>query len=235
MLIVGTVCSLACVLGPVWLARLGLVPALGAAFVSCWLAWREIGLERRAHAAAMLSASRRHGAQLSEERRHNTAVLTAMSGRLEASNTLAVSRGATIHQLRHEIARLNGDVNGLRGANGRLTRDLNFRNAAIAELRETIAERESELAALLAAAEDAATDCAQDAATRRGEAEADITSAPDAEIHRLPSRAVGTHATTDVPVEQALGDDGAERRNAAYLAADAAIAMPNYEEDRRLG
>jgi hypothetical protein len=137
--------------------------------------------------------------------------------------------------LRHEIARLNGDVNGLRGANGRLTRDLNFRNAAIAELRETIAERESELAALLAAAEGAATDRAQDAATMRGEEEADITSGPDAEIHRLPSRAVGTHATTDVPVEQPLGDDGAERRNAAYLAADAAIAMPNYEEDRRLG
>ena len=147
MLILGTIASLACAFGPLWVVRLGLVPALAAALVSCLLAWREIALERRAHAAAMLAASRRHGAQLTEERRHNAAVVDTFSRRLQASSTVASSRAATIKRLRGEIERLQGDINGLRGANSRLTRDRNFRDLTICELRDTVARLEAELVA----------------------------------------------------------------------------------------
>ena len=197
--------SLTCAAGPLWLVRLGLLPALGAAFGACWLAWREIGLERRAHAAAMLAASRRHGAQLTEERRHNTAVLAAMTGRVEAFTTLADSRAATIHRMDAELSRLSGDVNGLRGANGRLTRDLNFRDATIAGLRETVERRESELAALRAAEVPAAVG----------------TAAEIHEVRRLE------------PAADVLEQDGAERRTADFLSTQL-VSLPNYEEDRRL-
>ena len=204
VLIVGTVLSLACAAGPIWLVRLGLVPALAAALASCWLAWREIGLERRAHAAAMLAASRRHGAQLTEERRHNTAVLDAMGRRVDAFTTLADSRAATIHRLDAELTRLSGDVTGLRGANGRLTRDLNFRDATIAGLRETVERHGAELAALHA------------------------TEAPDAEIHSLPGPLAFAESAADV-----LGAESADRRTAEFLQTQL-VTMPNYEEDRRL-
>jgi hypothetical protein len=214
ILIVGTVLSLACAAGPVWLVRLGLLPALGAALGSCWLAWREIGLERRAHASAMLAASRRHGAQLTEERRHNTAVLAAMTGRVEAFTTLAGSRAATIHRLDAELTRLSGDVNGLRGANGRLTRDLNFRDATIAGLRETVERRDTELAALRAA-------------------EGPDSEIHDAEVRELRSLDPDAEPADDVRQEaDVLQENGAERRTADFLSTQL-VAMPNYEEDRR--
>lgn len=198
VLILGSVVSLACALGPLWLVRLGLIPALGAAWLSCLLAWREIGLERRAHAAALLAISRRHGDHLAEERRHNAAVVDLLSQRLHASHTLAGSRAATISRLHGDIRRLQGDVAGLRGANSRLTRDLNFRDRTIADLRETVRSVEAELSA-----------------TNHDEAAGDVCA--------LPRR----------PLREAAEIDSAERRSIEFLAAQAVITLPNYEDDRR--
>jgi hypothetical protein len=205
LLIAGTLASLGCALGPLWLVRLGLIPAIGAALAACLLTWREMTLERRAHAAAMLAGSRRHGEQLSDERRHNAAVVGALSRRLHASTTLATSRAATINRLHGDIRRLQGDVNGLRGANSRLTRDLNFRDRTIAELRETM--REAALSAARAGAS----------------GEPDETKRSTAELHALPRR----------PLRDEIDIDCSEHRTAAFLIAQSPITLPNYEDDRR--
>ncbi len=218
MLILGTIASLACAFGPLWVVRLGLVPALAAALASCLLAWREIALERRAHAAAMLAASKRHGAQLTEERRHNAAVVDTFSRRLQASSTVASSRAATIKRLRGEIERLQGDINGLRGANSRLTRDRNFRDLTICELRDTVARLEAELVASHAEQETA------------DETVSVSESGDDAgEVHAFPRRTLRDDAG------EIAGSRSGDRRDLEFLAAQTAIAMPNYEDDRRFG
>jgi hypothetical protein len=222
VLVLGTVASIACAFGPLWVVRLGLLPALAAALVSCLLAWREIGLERRAHAAAMLAASRRHGTQLTEERRRNAAVVDTFSRRLQASLTVASSREATILRLHREIQRLAGDVDGLRGANSRLTRDRNFRDLTIGELRDAVAQLEAEL---LAARTANATGTADE--TVPNDADREETG----EVHAFPRRPrrplrAGSGAEVDASGEQ---------RDLEFLAAQTVIAMPNYEDDRRFG
>jgi hypothetical protein len=227
VLIVGTVASLACALGPLWLVRLGLIPAVGAALISCLLAWREIGLERRAHAAAMLAASRRHGEQLCDERRQNAAVVDVLSRRLHASTTVATSRAATINRLDGDIRRLQGDVDGLRGANARLNRDLNLRDQTIAGLRETVDEREAELSAVRAEAA-ARAEAARRAETADGADAADGADGGEresAELHAFPRR----------PLRDEIEIGRSADRNAEFLVAQAPITLPNYEDDRRFG
>ncbi|HET9649100.1 MAG TPA: hypothetical protein VFP34_12850 [Microlunatus sp.] len=219
VLVAGTVLSLACAFGPLWVARIGLIPALGSALVCCLLAWREIELERRAHSAAMLAASRRHGEQLTEERRHNAVVVDTVKRRLQAADTVAASRAATISRLQADIRRLRGDVNGLRGANSRLTRDLNFRDLTIRELRETLARREAELAE----AETALAVQLADAKAGRGTAYLDAEAGATGELHVLPRR----------PLRDAVEVDTVAVRDLAYLEAQSVITLPNYEDDRR--
>ncbi len=220
MLILGTVASIACAFGPLWVVRMGLIPALTAALISCLLAWREIGLERRAHAAALLAASRRHGEQLTEERRHNAAVVDTFSRRLQASFTVASSREATIMRLHGEIERLQGDVNGLRGANSRLTRDRNFRDLTIRELREAVTQLEAEL---LTARTEQATGTADEAI------EHDANREDTGEVHAFPRRPLRADA------HEGAGPGSGELRDMEFLTTQTLIAMPNYEDDRRFG
>jgi ribosomal protein L29 len=228
VLVFGTVASLGCVFGPLWVVRLGVIPALAAALVSGLLAWREIDLERRAHAAAMLAASRRHGAQLTEERRHNAVVVDTVSRRLQASSTLASSREATITRLYGEIRRLQGDVNGLRGANARLTRDRNFRDLTIGELRQTVARLEAEL--LAARTEDAngTEDVTPADLTPAHVTPADVTT-EEGEVHAFPRRPLRDDTGREA------GSAAGERRDLEFLVTQTVIAMPNYEDDRRFG
>jgi len=233
VLVFGTVASLGCVFGPLWVVRLGLIPALAAALVSCLLAWREIDLERRAHAAAMLAASRRHGAQLSEERRHNAVVVDTVSRRLQASSTLASSREATITRLYGEIRRLQGDVNGLRGANARLTRDRNFRDLTIRELRQTVARLEAELLAARTGDANDAEDVTTEDVTTEDVTPADVTTEDmmpaEGEVHAFPRRPLRDDAGREP------GSVAGERRDREFLVTQTVIAMPNYEDDRRFG
>lgn len=156
----GTVVSLATLPGPAWLVRAGVVLAVTAALVSCLLAWRELELERRRHAADLRAVARAHGHHLAEQRRHAAAVLDTQTGRLRAVTALAATRQRAIDRLEREVARL-------RTANGMLTRDRNLRDRRIAELREALREREAELAARQRPTAVAAPDCLADL-ERRG-------------------------------------------------------------------
>lgn len=220
VLVVGTGLAIASTFGPLLVVRLGVVPALAAALVSCLLAWREVSLERRAHDAAMLAASRRHGEQLTKERRHNSVVVEAMGRRVHSWHTLAISRAATIERLHAELQRLQGDVNGLRSANGRLTRDRNVRDLTIKGLRRTVLLLEAELSV------EHSIDERGSGADDHVAADTDPAPTDDgAEVRAFRRR----------PLRDGPDLDPARNRDAAFMAAQNVIALPNYEDDRRFG
>ena len=72
VLVVGTVAATAAASsGSVWVVRMGVATAITAALLACAFAWRELNTARHAHAQAMLEATRKHGAALTEERTRN--------------------------------------------------------------------------------------------------------------------------------------------------------------------
>jgi hypothetical protein len=191
LLIAGSALSLLSLLGPDVVVRAGVVVAVATAVGGVLLAWREVAVERRAHAAAMLAATRTHGRQLTEERRHNAAVVETLTDRMRGVAAIAETRLKTIGDLTVEISTL-------RGANSLLRSDLAQRDRSIASLRDAVRVREAELTALR---EDAA------------------------EVHVMPRRTLVDDR------EDCL--DGADQRVVELSPTDVAVALPNYEDDRR--
>ncbi|HEY5787994.1 MAG TPA: hypothetical protein VIT65_24800 [Microlunatus sp.] len=157
-LAVGTLLSLASLLGPDWALRVGVVIALVSAVASCALAWRELQLTKRRHARDLLTVGRRHTEDLRAERKHNAEVLDTVRGRAERWR-YEVDRQQT------QIAGLRVDVSALRTDLGSVRRQLVRADGTIAGLRETVRERDLELALARSA-----------------------PAAWDAEVHALPRR-----------------------------------------------
>ena len=158
VLVVGTVLSLASLFGPDWALRTGVVIALASAAASCALAWRELQLTKRRHARELLTVGRRHTEDLRSERQHNAAVLDTVSGRAERWRH-EVDRQQT------QIAGLRVEVSALRTDLGSVRRQLVRADGTIATLRETVRERDFELALVRV-----------------------TPPSPDAEVHTLPRR-----------------------------------------------
>jgi hypothetical protein len=194
--------------GPTWAVRTGLVLAIAAALVACLLAWREINHARRDHARAMLAASKAHGEALRAERTHNAGVLDTLTQRARTAATQIETQRVVIGELRVEIATLRGD-------NAHLTSEITRREQVISGLRQTVRTQEAELVALL----DDGTD-----------------SGVSAEVHILPRRVL---AEQWPPVGQAgaaaedLWASGHEAGVIDLVPAEGAVALPNYEGDRR--
>jgi hypothetical protein len=197
VLVIGTALSLASLAGPDWVLRAGVVVALASAAASCALAWHELYLTKRGHARELLTVGREHTEDLRSERQHNADLLATVSGRAERWRR-EVDRQQT------QIAGLRVDVSALRSDLGSVRRQLVRANGTITELRETVRERDVELAL----------------------AEAKVTSS-DAEVRALPRRirlerteaagATGAqgHTVIDLPVEEpALPNFEADRRRA---------------------
>ena len=139
VLVVGTVLSLASLFGPDWALRVGVVIALASAVASCALAWRELYLTKRRHARDLLAVGRRHTEDLRSERQHNAEVLDTVSGRAERWRH-EVDRQQT------QIAGLRVEVSALRTDLGSVRRQLVRADGTITALRETVRERDLELA-----------------------------------------------------------------------------------------
>lgn len=140
-LVVSTVMAVAAAFGPIWIVRLGLAVAITAAVVACAFAWREIHTIRRAHAQAMLEATRSHGAALSEERTRNAAVVHTLKLRITDARRMIEKQRVTIARKQQQISSLRDDRAYLRG-------EVEYREKVIAALRETVREREAELIVL---------------------------------------------------------------------------------------
>ena len=131
--------AIAAAFGPIWIVRLGLAAAIAAAAVACAFAWRELHTSRRAHAQAMLEATRKHGAALTEERTRNAAVVqTLMRLRCRQDDREAAS---------HDCQAASADLQ-LEGRSGLPAGEVQHREKVISALRETVREREAELIAL---------------------------------------------------------------------------------------
>jgi hypothetical protein len=141
VLVVGTVVAVAAAFGPIWIVRLGLAVAITAAVVACVFAWREIHTTRRAHAQAMLEATRSHGAALTEERSRNAAVVHTLKLRITDAGRMIEKQRVTIARKQQQISSVRDDRAYLRG-------EVHYREKVISALRETVREREAELIVL---------------------------------------------------------------------------------------
>jgi hypothetical protein len=203
VLVVGTVVSLGSLFGPDWALRVGVVVALASAAGSCALAWRELYATKRRHAQDLLVVGRRHTEDLRSERRHNAEVLDTVTGRAERWRREVDRQQTQIAGLRVETSALRIDLAAVR-------RQLVRADGTIAGLRETVRERDLELALV-----------------RSGGALAAGTAAESlpADVHTLPRRGRVDRAGVAGPT--VVGD-----RTVIELGG-AEPAMPNFEADRR--
>jgi hypothetical protein len=142
VLLVGTVAATAAASsGSVWIVRVGVATAITAALVACAFAWRELNTARHAHAEAMLEATRKHGAALTEERTGNAGVVQTLRLRISDAGRMIEKQRVTIARQQQQIASLRDDRAYLRG-------EVQHREKVISGLRETVREREAELIAL---------------------------------------------------------------------------------------
>lgn len=162
VLIIGTVLALASAFGPLWLTRVGLVVAIAAAVVACLAAWQEVAEARASFSAEMLRATRAHSAALTEERRHNAAVLDTLTARiLSAVGEAAQLQGNVARQqvtlkrlqdsslqLSATISSLRGELQSLRGEHALTCEELRRGQELVEELQQALRSREAELEAL---------------------------------------------------------------------------------------
>ena len=139
VLVVGTVLSLGSLVGPDWALRAGVVVALASAVGSCALAWRELYLTKRRHARDLLAAGRRHTEDLRAERQHNADVLDTVGQRAQRWRHEVDRQQTQVAGLRVEVTALRSDLTSVR-------RQLVRANGVIADLRETVRERDIEIA-----------------------------------------------------------------------------------------
>ena len=121
VLVIGTVAAALAACGPLWLVRVGVVLAVGAAVASCLLAWREVAELRRTHAAELLAASKASGAVLREERRHNASVVDTLAERARAAGEAIVQHQAVIAELRTTLRTVRAENSTLVTKNGTLS------------------------------------------------------------------------------------------------------------------
>ena len=110
----GTLLSLASLVGPDWALRAGVVVALASAAASCALAWRELYLTKRRHARDLLTVGRRHTEDLRSERQHNAEVLDTVSGRAERWRREVDRQQTQIAGLRVDVSALRSDLGSVR-------------------------------------------------------------------------------------------------------------------------
>lgn len=137
ILAVGTVVSLASMIGGVWLVRAGVVVAIVMAFAAVYVAWRELGAERVRHAGEL-----KHEIDLRSEqaeRFHDESV--AMISRF---NARAENLQAVIAKLRGQLASAKSELGSMRGNAAWLRAEVAERQARVEALEARISALESE-------------------------------------------------------------------------------------------
>lgn len=137
ILAVGTVASLASLLGGVWVVRAGVVVAVAMALAAFWFASRELAAERARHATEMKHEVTLRAQQAS--RFHEESV--AMIGRF---NARAENLQAVIAKLRSQLGSAKSELSSMRGNAVWLRAEVAERQARIEQLEARIAELESE-------------------------------------------------------------------------------------------
>lgn len=195
----GTLLALASLTGPDWLLRIGVVVAIAAALGSIAASWRDIASIRRQHAQDLLALSRRHRDELRVTRQRNGAVLKSVSGRAQRWRQ-------EVDRQHSQLAGLRQELITLRLALGASRHSIIRADATISGLRETLRDRDTEIALIRAPEE-----------------------SPSAAIYALPRRVADGPGRVGVAAERA--GISVVRRAAAGTSAEP--ALPNFEADRR--
>nr|WP_294694972.1 hypothetical protein [uncultured Friedmanniella sp.] len=203
VLVSGTLVAGVAAFGPSWSTRLGVVVAVVAAVVACVCAWRELFHAERRHARTLLQASRRHGAQLREERVRNAEVVDTLTERVRETVAVVDGQRVTIAGLRHEIFSLEGDRTSLRTA-------VADRDRTISSLRSTVQKQEVQIAGLENRLQELVDEQDEDAA----------------EVHQLPHRLNAAELAAIADHEDSAVLDLRTLETVRGV-------LPNYEEDRR--
>lgn len=213
VLVIGTVLAVGAAFGPTWLARVGVGVAVAAAVIACLFAWREVFGAQRQHAQEVLRASRRHGEALREERTRNAGVVDIVTRR-------AGEAGVVIEGQRTVIVALRAEVAGLHAAQEGWLTQLAQRDTTITSLRRTVGTQEAELAAL-----------------RDAVAADDSDAGSGAAVRHMPRRVLAEQDSTwsEVPGADEVWRDGSHPSVVDLRMLDAAMVLPNYEADRRVG
>ncbi|MDO4412769.1 cell division topological specificity factor MinE [Cutibacterium sp.] len=144
ILIVATVVAIACgVIPSIWAARAGVLVALVGAWVSVFMAWRQVDAMRRMHYDALKEL--RHAASEQEKRHHaeSMEMIDTFSRRVGSiSKALADTRA--------KLDRAETELSTLRGDKAALQYKVTAGNKKVTSLEMHIAELETELDTLLA-------------------------------------------------------------------------------------
>lgn len=137
ILIVGTLVSLASMLGNVWVMRGGIVVAILMAVAVAYVVWKQLRVERVRHAHEM-----RHEVSLraqQADRHHEESV--AM---IERYNARAENLKSVIAKLRSQLGAVKSELSSMRGNSAWLRAEIAERQARIEALAKRIADLEAE-------------------------------------------------------------------------------------------
>ncbi|SDZ02224.1 hypothetical protein SAMN05428934_10868 [Tessaracoccus flavus] len=137
ILVVGTVVSLASLVGGVWVVRAGVVVALIMAYAAVWAAWRELAAEKVRHNEELRHEMGMRAQQA--QRFHEESV--AMIGRFNARSE---NLQAVIAKLRRQLGAAKAELSSMRGNNAWLRAEVAERQARVEALETRIAELEAE-------------------------------------------------------------------------------------------
>ena len=144
ILIVATVVAVVCgVIPSIWVVRAGVLVALVGAWVSVFMAWRQVDAIRHMHFDALKEL--RHAASEQEKRHHaeSMEMIDTFSRRVGSiSKTLADTRA--------KLDRAENELSTLRGDKAALQYKVTAGNKKVTSLEMRITELETELDALLA-------------------------------------------------------------------------------------
>ncbi|MDO5677625.1 MAG: hypothetical protein Q4G35_09005 [Propionibacteriaceae bacterium] len=136
ILIVGTLVSLASLLGNVWVVRAGVVVAILMAFAAVYAVVSQLRAERMLHAEELKHEVDLRAVQA--ERHHEESV--AMIGRY---NARAENLKAVIAKLRSQLGAAKSELSSMRGNSAWLRAEVAERQARIEALEKRIAELEA--------------------------------------------------------------------------------------------
>ena len=137
ILVVGTLVSLASMLGNVWLVRAGVVVAILMAFAAVYVVWRQLRTERVQHLEEIKHEVELRSQQADRHHEESVAMIERYNARAENLNSV-------IAKLRSQLGAAKSELSSMRGNSAWLRAEVAERQARIDALEKRIAKLEAE-------------------------------------------------------------------------------------------
>lgn len=137
ILAVGTIASLASMLGDVWALRAGVVVAIAMAFAAVFVVLRQLKLERASMAEELKVQAELRGRQAERHHQESVAMIDRYNARAENLRNVIAKLRTQLASARSELSAMRGNAAWLRG-------EVAERQARVEALEKRIAELEAE-------------------------------------------------------------------------------------------